>query len=375
MNRWIEEHAKQLSKPTKLGSYSQEDCVFLLKNISTSLEEMSSAQREQAIQQGVHYSETLPSEQLPTDQYMRLFHDVLTETAEPIARYIGIVAEMILKERGKEVILVSLVRAGTPVGVLIKRYIKEKYQLDVPHYSISIIRGKGIDENALCHIIHQHQSANLQFVDGWTGKGVINDVLKKACIAFEQRYHVSISPDLAVLADPSHSVRLFGTREDFLIPSACLNSTISGLTSRSVLREDLIGPYDFHGVKYYENWQSHDVSNMFVDHITSYFPSLSINSEKLKGNEEILNLGMKEVQEIKETFDIEDINRVKPGVGETTRVLLRRVPWKILVKSKSDPRLKHVIALAKEKQVPIEEYPYMSYTCCGLIKNVKGDVQ
>ncbi|MET7778785.1 cysteine protease StiP domain-containing protein, partial [Streptomyces sp. NPDC005388] len=30
-------------------------------------------------------------------------------------------------------------------------------------------------------------------------------------------------------------------------PSACLNSTVSGLISRTVLRSDLVGEYDFHG--------------------------------------------------------------------------------------------------------------------------------
>ncbi len=45
-------------------------------------------------------------------------------------------------------------------------------------------------------------------------------------------------------------MRRFGTREDFLIPSACLNSTVSGLVSRTVLNDDLIGPADFHGAKF-----------------------------------------------------------------------------------------------------------------------------
>ena len=47
--------------------------------------------------------------------------------------------------------------------------------------------------------------------------------------------------EIAVLADPGGCVRTYGTRDDFLIPSACLNSTVSGLVSRTVLRADLIG--------------------------------------------------------------------------------------------------------------------------------------
>ena len=48
---------------------------------------------------------------------------------------------------------------------------------------------------------------------------------------------------LAVLADPGVCAPILGTRDDFLIPSACLNSTVSGLVSRTVLRDDLIGPH------------------------------------------------------------------------------------------------------------------------------------
>ena len=44
---------------------------------------------------------------------------------------------------------------------------------------------------------------------------------------------------------------MFGTREDYLIPSACLNSTVSGLVSRTVFNTDHIGPDDFHGAKFY----------------------------------------------------------------------------------------------------------------------------
>ena len=62
-------------------------------------------------------------------------------------------SEKILKQKGADVVLVSLARAGTPIGILAKRYIKYKYNLNLPHYTISIIRDKGIDENALKYIL------------------------------------------------------------------------------------------------------------------------------------------------------------------------------------------------------------------------------
>jgi len=62
---------------------------------------------------------------------------------------------------------------------------------------------------------------------------------------------------------------------------------------------------------------------------------------------------------------------VKPSIGETTRVLLRRVPWKILVHSMDDEEnLGHIYQLAKEKNVDIEIYPLENYKACGLIKTM-----
>ncbi len=68
-------------------------------------------------------------------------------------------------------------------------------------------------------------------------------------------------------------------------------------------------------------------------------------------------------------YKISDVNLIKPGVGETTRVLLRRVPWKILVDNMDNPNLKHIKLLAEDKCVPIEVYKNMSYSCCGVIKS------
>ena len=82
--------------------------------------------------------------------------------------------------------------------------------------------------------------------------------------------------------------------------------------------------------------------------------------------------GIDEVINIWKNFGIDDINLIKPGIGETTRVLLRRVPWKILVneKYKEDASLEHILRLAEEKEVPVEWYPLEHYKACGLIKKV-----
>ena len=72
---------------------------------------------------------------------------------------------------------------------------------------------------------------------------------------------------------------------------------------------------------------------------------------------------MDEVREIARAFGMEDLNLIKPGIGETTRVLLRRAPWKVLIHEKyqGDRSLCHIVRLAQEKHVPIEYYPLYHY--------------
>ncbi|AKL96738.1 hypothetical protein CACET_c32940 [Clostridium aceticum] len=364
-----------MSQPAPLGSYSHKDVVFLLKDLSGMILEQGTKYREQEIQQGKHYSEMLPIEYKPSDAYMDLFYTSLEASAKKLAVAVAIVSEKIIKNRGKDITLVSLARAGTPIGILIKRYILQKYAVDLPHYSISIIRGKGIDENALHYILKNHPSKKIQFVDGWTGKGAITKVLTESCNAFKEAYGITVEDDLAVLADPGHCVSTFGTREDFLIPSSCLNATVSGLISRTVHREDLIGARDFHGVKYYKELEEEDVSNLFIDRISTEFSEVIMEMDKypqLDLQHEVSWAGWKDIEKIQKKFHIESIHYIKPGIGETTRVLLRRVPWKVLVKTKDDPALEHIFLLAKEKNVPVEIFNAMTYKCCGLIQSLRG---
>ncbi|WP_090638414.1 cysteine protease StiP family protein [Neobacillus massiliamazoniensis] len=365
-----------VKKHIKIGTYKEEDVLFLLKDLSDTKLEDSTINRERKIQSGTHYSESLPIEYQPPQEYVELFWKMVMEYKQKVALCIGVVAEQIYQLKGKQAVLVSLARAGTPVGILIKRYIKLRYEVSLPHYSVSIIRDRGIDENALNYIMSEHSEGKIQFVDGWTGKGAISLELTKACKEFEDKYGRKLDDTLAVIADPGYCTTFFGTREDFLIPSACLNSTVSGLVSRTVLNEKYIGKNDFHGAKFYRELISADVSNEYIDVITAEFASIFTKADEIstkRRNEEIDTgfYGMMNVESIQADFGINNTHYIKPGVGETTRVLLRRVPWKILLRDASSPFVQHILMLAREKGVEIVEYPNLQYLCCGLIKSVK----
>lgn len=346
------------------SSYRFGDVEILLKDITGMVEPLDSSVRERFIQSGTHYSEMLPLEREPSAEYLAAYKDALKRFAEITARAVAVVSAKICSGRKSPPTLVSLARAGTPVGILIKHYIEGKYKITVPHYTISIIRGKGIDENAVKYILDRRDPLSVQFVDGWTGKGAIQRQLNEAMKAFPQ-----LNPGLAVLSDPACVAEFCGTHEDFLIASSCLNSTVSGLISRTFCRADIIGTEDFHGAMYYGEFVNQDLTYEFIDTIERYFDYSLTPDDFQEAPPE--SSGLEEVRAIAGSFGIDDINLVKPGIGEATRVLLRRVPWKILVHSLSDhERLGHIYRLASEKGVAVEEYPLKNYRACGLIRKL-----
>ncbi|MFF7603046.1 phosphoribosyltransferase [Streptomyces mirabilis] len=371
------ERPSMLPEPLRgpaFSSYAPDEVGWLLQDLSDVTLEAPTEEREEAIQSGgAHYAESLPVEYQPSPQYQELFQTALGTSAARIAQAVGAVTELVLAERSPHPVLVSLARAGTPVGVLMRRWAQHRHGLDLPHYAVSIVRGRGIDANALRWLAAHHDPADVVFVDGWTGKGAITRELTEAIREFESAEGVTgFDPEIAVLADPGSCVRTYGTREDFLIPSACLNSTVSGLISRTVLRSDLVGEYDFHGAKFYRELAGSDVSVDFLDAVAAYFPDVAdaacAQAKELLATDRTPTWeGWAAVERISEEYEIHDVNLVKPGVGETTRVLLRRVPWKILARAGAGTDLDHVRLLAQQRGVPVEEVDELPYTCVGLI--------
>ncbi|MBU7599291.1 phosphoribosyltransferase [Streptomyces sp. P38-E01] len=374
----------RLPLPQPLGgpdfsSYDAPECRWLLQDLSDVTLEAPTEEREEAIQSGgAHYAESLPVEYQPSQEYQQLFHSALDGSARRVAHAVGTVTETVLAEHlakvgataraaGRLPVLVSLARAGTPVGVLMRRWAHRRHGLTLPHYALSIVRGRGIDTTALRWLATHHHPEDVVFVDGWTGKGAITTELAEALAP-----HPEFDPRLAVLADPGSCVRTYGTREDFLIPSACLNSTVSGLISRTVLRADLVGEGDFHGGKFYRELADADLSQHFLDSICAHFEdtfesSRAESAALLAADRTPTWEGWRAVERISREYGIGDVNLVKPGVGETTRVLLRRVPWRILARRGAGADLDHVRLLAEQRGVPVEEVDELPYSCVGII--------
>ena len=379
--------AHRVATPPHLGSYDPADVTMLLTEIAGDGLELPTEVRESLMQGGGHYAETLPIEYEPTAEYEQLFEELLAEHAERIALQTQVLARRILEEAMPAPVLVSLARAGTPVGVLLRRALLLE-GVDAPHFTVSIVRERGLDPVALEYLTERFDPERIVFVDGWTGKGAIQWELQEALDLHAEASGVRIPSRLAVLTDPAHVAELCASREDELVPSACLNSTVSGLLSRTIIRPDLLPEGSFHGVRVYREFTARDVSRRYVDTVSEQFVewaapagepepggALSPQAQLADALEQARDLapadgrGLREVQAVQAEFGIQNVHRVKPGIGEATRVLLRRLPQAIIVDPRHAHRLEHVLLLARDRGVPVIERASDVYACFGLIED------
>lgn len=345
-----------------------DDCIFLLKDLTNEIKEITIKEKEEFIREGVNYSEMISKENKPSEDVKNIFLNMLKRDKKLIAYYVVKISEIIYREKGNDLVIVSLARAGTPYGILIKKYLKFKYSVDIQHYSISIIRGKGIDVNALKYILDKHKEGKIQFVDGWTGKGSITNELAKSVSKFNYENNTNIDKSLAVISDPAKLCRICGTREDFGIATCCLNSTVSGLISRTIHNEKYIGKSDFHGAKTLYYLKENDYSQYFIDEIVKSFKEIQVYENDLKLEVEDKEYSIDMTNKIRKLYDVNNINNIKLSVGESARVLLRREPKIVLVKDKNDKNIEHIIKLAEEKGVEVIEYKFSDYNCISIIK-------
>ena len=177
--------------------------------------ETPTAEREAALGSGrLHYSESLPQEPAPAPEYERVVARALERSAAPVAEAVGVLADRVLALRGRGAVLVSLARAGTPVGVLVRRWAARVRGVVLPHYAMSVLRGRGLDRAALDALVAAHDPAALVLVDAWTGAGGIVDEVAADLARYARETGVVVDPTVAVLADPAHRATLYGSRED-----------------------------------------------------------------------------------------------------------------------------------------------------------------
>lgn len=357
------------------GSYAASDVTFLLTRIS--LETTPVARKEALIQSGAaHYSEMISEEQRPDARYLALFRDARQKGDARIAHdVLRIAAEIERRVKSgalpPEITLCSLVRAGAPYGVLLNRELAAR-SVDVVHFGVSVIRDRGLDENAMAYVMSRRPVGGVLFVDGWTGKGAISGELSRSWTRISGR-----EPQLVVLADPAGFASLSGSHEDWLIPSGILGANVSGLISRSVLNRDLLLPGQFHGYVPVDHLSDLDVSRAFVDDVFRVCEKTRHDVVSATPDPDYL-AHLRDgchacIKGISETFSVDNLNRVKPGIAEATRAVLRRKPERVLVRSDAeDPDLAPLLHLCERDGVEVEQAPDLTgpYRAVTLIGKV-----
>lgn len=332
------------------GSYLPDDVHFLLKPVQIGLTDV--LEKERLIQSNQkHYSEMISQESAPSSTHMALYERAMSQNAVRMAEDVQSLA-LALEERyhGPTIALVSFVRAGLPLGVLLRRALLGLGR-DVHHYGISIVRDRGIDMVALESVIAQHGAENIVFVDGWTGKGAISGEIKR-CLAGDKRFPEE--PRLVVLADPCGRAWLAASADDWIIPSGILGATVSGLVSRSIWPSE----GGLHGCVVYDHLKEHDVTRLFIERIEHARVSVEVSPAAPWTSGEALGLqrsALGVVDSLAARYNITNLNRVKPGIAEATRAVLRRVPDQVLVRDRSDADVQLLMHLTDRAGIEVQE--------------------
>lgn len=332
------------------------------------------ALKEKLIQSGEkHYSDMLSQEPAPSERHLQLFAQALEIGADKLARESVALAKAIKKSIGdKPVILVSLVRAGVPLGVILQQTLTE-LGYESRHYGISIVRDRGIDVKALEYIESRHGTEGIVFVDGWTGKGAITGQLIKS---LNGRAGYPDEPRLVVLADLCGGAWLSASGDDWLIPFGIMGAPVSGMVSRSIWSED-----DFHGCVWCDHLAEYECSQYFTDQIKkvrcegNYLLSVDASVWRNEDRQHLASTSKEVITNLAETYQINNLNRIKPGIAEATRAVLRRVPDHVLVRSIEDKDVVLLVHLAKAIGIKITEVgntlgPYRAVT---IIKKVSKE--
>jgi hypothetical protein len=158
------------------------------------------------------------------------------------------------------------------------------------------------------------------------------------------------------------------SHDDYLIPSSILGGVVSGLVSRSVLNEH-VRPDGFHGCVLLDHLAEHDRSRWFVDQVLAAARALEPRRSRPAPPAATFRAREAYVGALAREHDVSTL-LIKPGIGEATRVLLRRVPGLLILEDAADPDTAHLVLLAREKGVVLREDPAMPFRAVSITKRV-----
>lgn len=334
------------------GVYSDWDVTMLIEDLSGKVAPVSLAERDRLVKGGAFERSIMIEEYPMSQEYEECIMNMMDNYTETTAKCVASLADQLMEAKGNKLVLVSIIRAGIPVGILLKRYIKYKYNIDVPHYAVSLV--KGLDKAAMKIILDKHKPEYIQFIDGWTGKGTVTNELVESA-----KEYPGVDASLAVLSDVTGLAKYAGIREDVAIPSAPMNACATGLVSITILRE--AGTSEMHGAMMLDNLRDHDHSIEFLNMVESKF-KLDFGEVNTKRGEVYLECPI-----VAKELGI-DMKKLNPGINEAARAILRRDLKELLVADKNDREIQMIKKLAEIKGVPVREYRLKAYKAISVAK-------
>jgi hypothetical protein len=346
----------------EFSTYDRQEVGWLLTDIGANdLARASPAHLRAAVA-----AEVGPAPFTPSPEYMRLLAQATDRHAAQTAVAVGTLTDAILRS-SRAPVIASIMRAGVPVGALMHRWAAYR-GFELPHFAISIVQHAGIDPVALRWLAEHHDPGQIVFVDGWTAKGTVALTLQQCLDKAVTSQGIRFPSSFGVLADPGSCTPLHGTREDFLVPSAGLDSTATGLISRSVFHPDLTEPASFHAAAFHRHLGDADTSRDFLDTVTARFDQAARTLDRHTAAPSDPDWsGRRAAAAIARRCRADHIDLVKPGVCETTRVL---VQWRVdtlLIRRDAEPDLEHILLLAAERGTAIQYADELPFACVAVV--------
>lgn len=345
------------------SSFCDKQCICLLSDVGKN-NVVSSEEKRKRLSEGYKGHEVLAYDYKVSDEEYSLFERLTEERKIEISRYVGTLSEALYADVGEAPVLVSLARGGTIYGALCKYYLEHFYDIRVAHYTVSLVRGVGLDTVALKDIIKRHGSERIRFIDGWTGSGLIASQLKKYVHEYNVQFGTKLSGELAVVCDVLGVCKIKGTDKDILLPDSCLNATVCGLISSIYISSDYgICRNEYHGATVWENWKEEDHTQWYYDVIVS-----SMEKQHVREDQRTEGKNITVANKVINDFKVINKKNVRLGIGEGLRAIFRNNIAKILVSDIKNPNLEFIISLANKKGISVQQYDTEDYSCITLIK-------
>ena len=251
---------------------------------------------------------------------------------------------------GKTPLLIGILRAGLFVSVGLSRRMAQLGQGLAPVAAIGLFHEAGFDQQALNLALKDYPGAFPVFVDGWTGRGVVANELRRAYAAWNNKPEgLPETPVLATLVDPGHHGDLWGTDRDALVECAHFSAPeVLGFSRAFITDPDAV----WSAYRYPEAYRNQGLIKAWLN----VFESAPVFEEHGAAAPQKLPELLEEIADLTGT----EPSQWKVNVNEVVRTFVNRQPKQVLLgitKGEAEEGLPSLLDLAQKNAVPVNYTP------------------